>query len=400
MAGRNHTTLNNKPTCTSRSVAWIMRVARERIYSLAGERGGGRGHLWRATIRHSLHMAVIREVHSRFCTPRAIRSGLLHRLLCALRTSTDLDSIENTEMDRQPWLSPEPTECRDSAELLAKLDPSSSLWTPFEYGRWAFRGQADALWDLVPRALRPGQRLSFRDPALLARLDRTGQIQAEWSLLAEFIELADELGFQLPGDLALFRFPWRRHESPVVLNQPWPLTSILEIAAIAQHHGVPTRLLDFTLNPLVAAYFAAAQDIRSDHLAIWAVDIEFIQTAWASFQPGVRVVQVSRGSNPFLHAQSGLFVYDAVDNSASLRQRILDHDLQLLTHIDQAGRDHLARSPRVRCLTMPTRHRLPLLEQLSVRRVTRAHLQPTLDNVATQLWTAAGGQATGPSGGA
>ena len=81
MAGRNHTTLNNKPTCTSRSVAWITRVARERIYSLAGERGGGRGHLWRAIIRHSLHMAVIREVHSRFCTPRAIRSGLLHRLL-------------------------------------------------------------------------------------------------------------------------------------------------------------------------------------------------------------------------------------------------------------------------------------------------------------------------------
>jgi len=290
-------------------------------------------------------------------------------------------------MDSRAWPTPEPIRCADAAELLATLDPSSTPWQPFEYGRWAFRGQANASWDLIPSALRPGQRLSFRDSTTYALLaDRRQQREAEARLLVDFVELADELGFRLPGDLTEFRFPWKQHESQVQLNASWPPTSILEIAAIAQHHGVPTRLLDFTFNPLVAAYFAAADAIQSDSLAVWAVDTEFVRLAWPDFESGIRVVQVSRGANPFLHAQSGLFLYDAAHTSISLRQRILDHDVGSQSHIDRPTKDHLARSARVRCITIPGNHRASLLDRLSARRVTRAHLQPTLDNVVGELW--------------
>ena len=50
---------------------------------LAGKRRDGKGHFSRAIIPPSLDMAVIGEVNAGRCTPRAIGSGLLHRLLDA-----------------------------------------------------------------------------------------------------------------------------------------------------------------------------------------------------------------------------------------------------------------------------------------------------------------------------
>src|ERR1700739_1556162 len=47
----------------------------------------------------------------------------------------------------------------------------------------------------------------------------------------------------------------------------------LEWMALMRHHGAPTRLLDWTRSPYVAAFFAIAEAREDEESAIWAIDI-------------------------------------------------------------------------------------------------------------------------------
>jgi hypothetical protein len=53
-----------------------------------------------------------------------------------------------------------------------------------------------------------------------------------------------------------------------------------EMLITAQHHGVPTRLLDWTYSPLVAAFFATRPGRHDDDRAIWRLDWQTLHKAF------------------------------------------------------------------------------------------------------------------------
>lgn len=141
-----------------------------------------------------------------------------------------------------------------------------------------------------------GHRYKF-NPVVVYR----GARDASYELIPKVGRLKD-YDLQLEEDLLrLFKI----HAAPFLDDKP---ANDWEWLAIAQHHGLPTRLLDWTRNPLVAAYFAVEKPSDTDS-AIYAftddeLDLEQLSDPLKVVVEGV--VFTSHITRRIV-AQSGLF---------------------------------------------------------------------------------------------
>lgn len=301
-------------------------------------------------------------------------------------------------------------ECRTAAEFLDALSPRSQHFAQHEPRTWVFRGQERNSWPLVPTALRQNERERVNslagpvDPAYGGQFVR--QAAKEKQIATKFFDAVDDAGLLpvLNWEMVrhyLFEQPPGQFGLPTVL---WP------IFALAQHYGLPTRLLDWSRAPRYAAYFAARNAAQDDptattgrsapasagprnpddeRLVVWALHGAKID-ALARI-PGISTqgqfhyvgfVTAPRAGNPNLHAQEGIFTLHVSSDRDDVTPDGMPLDEVLVRVSERLGDRWVWTQSDLLRFTLPRTESRQLMKLLAAEGVTAAKLFPGFGGAA------------------
>jgi hypothetical protein len=237
-------------------------------------------------------------------------------------------------------------------------------WAEFEaYGAardgWAFRGQSDAAWPLLS--------------SLSRRLMQAGVPREAW-------RAREERAVRVFRRKAHFYLPDR-----TVLQDE------LRCLALMQHHGAPTRLLDFTKSPYVAAFFAmehcagAAAVYALNTPRLWAATPRFDQSltrdAVDPRQPG----NFERYFAPNRHPLVWFGEPSEMDRRLVVQSGLLVMAGMVECPLNELLQSYDSEEPLLEKLVLPGRLRAQALHALYRMNITQATLFPDLEGLARSI---------------
>jgi hypothetical protein len=214
-----------------------------------------------------------------------------------------------------------------------------------------------------------------------------GAADAGWPLLTSLDQLGGPLKPHTKADLEEYILrSFIRYSRPYFTSPP---VNDWEILVAAQHHGLPTRLLDWTYSPLVAAHFATVDPAIPTDRAVWRLDWKAVHRQFKLPELALLIQDLEgmvAGGRPFTPAppfacmleppslDSRIVAQSAAFTLCSDKRRSFDRFLE-----EQGLGETLTK------IVIPAAEASRIRDQLDLVSVDERRLFPDLDGVAAYL---------------
>ena len=209
--------------------------------------------------------------------------------------------------------------CESVEDFIQRISYNGELYNLIGR-RCIYRGESSDEYELIPSALRPENNEDFIN--LVSEVSSTSinknseffQIAAEYINLHLFYMFSDYRGLRVPNinDFRNSLIGIAQINSILSKHSTWLPSEYIEIAGLAQHYGVKTRLLDWSRDINVAIYFAISglmnpkEERKPKNIVLWILDTTAIKVSKKD-RPGIILHTPEYASNPNLCAQKGVF---------------------------------------------------------------------------------------------